>query len=290
MQTDVKQTILAVQQYIEGHIDQPLTLTKLAKVAGYSPFHLERVFKEAVGLSIFEYIRKIRLTAAATVLRDKDVKVLDTALDFLFDSHEGFTRAFTREFGLTPSKYKKNPVPVGYFTPYHLHIEKPQKEKKMNTSFIFTQIVEKPQRKAIVKRGEKADGYFSYCEEVGCDVWGVLTSVKEAIAEPMGYWLPVNMRDGKSEYVQGVEVAADYAGAVPEGFELVTLPACTVMLFNGQPFDDNDFGEAIDEVWKAIEKFQPENYGYQWDNENPRFQLNPEGYRGYIEGRAVKKI
>lgn len=290
MQDIVKKAIVIVQRYIGENLTEELTLAKLAKVANYSPYHLERIFKKQIGSTLFEYIRKLRLTAAAKILRDNDVKIMDTALDFLFDSHEGFTRAFSKEFGVSPFVYKKCPIPVKYFMPYFLQSKKPLKEKTMQTKFLFTQVIERPERKAIIKRGIKAKGYFEYCEEVGCDVWGVLCSVKEALFEPAGYWFPHSMREGKSEYVQGVEVPFEYNGAVTEGYDLIEMPACSYMVFNGEPYNEEDFEEAIGEVWQAIERFKPENYGYQWSDKAPRFQLAPQGERGYIEARPITKF
>ena len=49
---------------------------------------------------------------------------------------------------------------------------------------VFIQVVEKPRRKVIIKRGVKANEYWSYCKEVGCDVWGLLTSIKSISGEP----------------------------------------------------------------------------------------------------------
>ncbi len=96
--------------------------------------------------------------------------------------------------------------------------------------------MEKPARKLLLKRGIKAQHYFEYCEEVGCDVWGILCSVKDALNEPMGLWLPTNLiREGTSKYVQGVEVPLDYADGVPEGFEIIDLKPCKMMVFQGQP-------------------------------------------------------
>ena len=106
-----------MQDYIEKNICKPITLHDLAICAGYSPFHCSRVFKELTGKSPFDYIRSVRLTHAALRLRDEKVKILDVALDFVFDSHEGFTRAFSKEFGLTPNKYHRNPQPIYLFMP-----------------------------------------------------------------------------------------------------------------------------------------------------------------------------
>lgn len=160
------------------------------------------------------------------------------------------------------------------------------------TKSIFVQVIERPARKVLLKRGVAAADYFAYCEEVGCDVWGMLMSVKEALYEPVGMWLPDHLRKpGTSVYVQGVELPLDYAKPVPDGFELLELPPCKMMIFQGEPYDDEAFQDAIGEVWEHIGRFRPEVYGYRWaPEEAPRFQLSPMGYRGYIEARPVKDI
>lgn len=93
---------------------------------------------------------------------------------------------------------------------------------------------------------------------------------------------------GTSKYVQGVEVAADYAGAMPEGFDCITLPAYDYLMFQGEPFAEEDYCEAIAAVQQAMDKYAPSTIGYVWDDENPRIQLEPRGERGYIELRAIK--
>ena len=54
-----------------------------------------------------------------------------------------------------------------------------------NVKNVFIQAIDKPERKVIIKRGVKAEDYLPYCEEVGCDVWGPLTSVKSLCGEPV---------------------------------------------------------------------------------------------------------
>ena len=161
-----------------------------------------------------------------------------------------------------------------------------------NTKSIFVQVVERPARKVILKRGKEAEEYFKYCEEVGCEVWGVLSSVKEALYEPVGMWLPDSLiKDGTSKYVQGVEVPLEYSKEIPEGYEIIELPSCKMMIFQGEAYDDENFMEEIDEVWEHIKKFDPSVYGYKWAiNKAPRFQLAPMGYRGYIEGLPVEPV
>lgn len=284
-----------MQDYIKNNLQNRLTLAMIAKAVNYSQWHAARIFKEYTGKTPFDYIRALRLTEAAKVLRDNPCAVLDVALDFVFDSQEGFTRAFSRRFGISPGAYREHPRPIAYFTPYNVldqqafYEKKGEKKKMEKTKTVFVQVMERPARKAIVKRGKNAKEYFEYCEEVGCDVWGVLESVKEALFEPAGFWLPQKLiKPGTSEYVQGVEVPSDYRGIVPEGFELIDLESCSVMVFQGEPYDDADFEENIVAVQKAIDGYDPSQFGCRFAYEDaPSFQLAPMGYRGYIEARPI---
>lgn len=154
---------------------------------------------------------------------------------------------------------------------------------------VFIQTIEKPARKVIIKRGKTATEYWTYCNEVGCDVWGMLISIKSIGGEPVCLWLPKKyILPDTSEYVQGVEVPCDYGGEVPDGFDVIFLPAAKYLMFQGEPFAEEDFGTAIEEVQAAIQKYDPTGIGYEWDQENPRIQLEPIGTRGYIELLAVK--
>lgn len=288
-----------MQDYIEEHILQSITLNMLAKAAGYSPWHSARIFKELLGKTPFEYIRALRLSRAAIKLRDEDAKIIDVALDFVFSSHEGFTRAFSKQFGMVPSYYSKNTPPLNLFMPnrirdYYLTLQKGDGivSKKCDPNTVFVQVIDRPKRKLILKRGVEATSYFQYCDEVGCDVWSILSSIKEAMYEPIGMWMPDNFRrTGTSVYTQGVEVPEDYAGEIPEGFELIDLPPCKMMVFQGQPYDDEKYSEAIGEFWEVMNNYNPEIYGFTWaDEDGPRFQLAPMGYRGYIEARPVRQL
>jgi len=296
---DKIKAVQRMQDYIDEHIKDPISLRMLAEAARYSPWHCSRIFKELTGKTPFEYIRELRLSQAAAKLRDNNVKIIDVAFDFVFDSHEGFTRAFSRQFGMTPKEYCKKAPALKFFMPghirdYYLTLQKGVNNmaKSNNANTVFVQVIERPARKLILKRGIKASHYFDYCEEVGCDVWDVLSGIKEAIFEPIGMWLPENLRKpGTSIYAQGVEVPADYSGEVPPGFELIDLPPCKMMVFQGQPYDDEKFEDAISDLWEVMKNYNPEIYGFKWaDEDGPRFQLAPMGYRGYIEARPVRQI
>ncbi len=160
-----------MQDYIERHLNEPVTLQKLAKAAGYTASHASRVFKELAGIPPLDYLRARRLSRAAERLRNHPDRILDVALDAMFGSHEGFTRAFSKQFGITPEYYRKNTPPIPLFMPrsardYYLYylkgatetMEKSCEKNSVNT--IFVQVIERPARKLIIQRGKKATQLF----------------------------------------------------------------------------------------------------------------------------------
>ena len=286
------EAVQRMQDYIEAHLDTNITMADLANVSRYSPWYSYRLFVELLHMTPAVYIRRLRLSKSALRLRDEKVKILEVALDFGFESVDGYQRAFYKEFGCNPYEYSMRPIPIYLFKPYGVKYANRKEKKKMSeVKCVFVQVIEKPQRKVIIKRGKTAKHYFEYCNEVGCDVWGLLCSMKSISGEPVCLWLPKKyITEGTSEYVQGVEVDLDYSGEIPEGFDIIELPQCKYVMFQGESFEEADFCEAVDQVWSAIEKYNPETIGYEWDDSNPRIQLEPIGARGYIELHPVKSI
>ena len=292
----MKEQILAVQRmqdFIENNKSEEISLSDLARASLFSPWYAYRLFRDYLGLTPTEYIRKCRLTQAAKQLRSGKVKVIDAAYDAGFANVDTFTRAFYREFGLNPSDYMKYPVPLTFFIPYGAKYRELRKENidVSNIQPIFIQIIRRPERLCIIKRGKCAEDYFPYCNEVSCDVWGILMSMKSLCGEPISMWLPPKYKEpNTSTYVQGVEVETDYMGMIPEGFDTIHLPETEYLMFQGQPFREEDYCEAIRIVQAAMNSYDPSVIGYRWDDESPRIQMEPRGQRGYIELRAVRRI
>jgi AraC family transcriptional regulator len=85
-----------------------VSLDALAARAGWSPFHFHRAFRKVVGETPKQYILRLRLERAAARLATGSDPVVSIAADAGFASHEVFTRAFRRQFGLTPSAYRRD--------------------------------------------------------------------------------------------------------------------------------------------------------------------------------------
>ena len=291
----MRSQILAVQKmqdYIEAHLTEEITLATLADLCNFSPWYAHRLFREHTGYAPAEYVRRMWLAKSALRLKTEQTKIIDVAFDLGFASVDGYTRAFRKEFGINPGEYAKSPVPIKLFVAYGVKFKELRKEYSlMENANVFIQVIHKPRRKVIIKRGIKADNYFDYCGEVGCDVWGTLLSMDSLCGEPVCLWLPEQYKlPETSTYVQGVEVAEDFSGVIPEGFEVITLPEADYLMFQGEPFDEEDYCDAIFAVQSAMDRYEPAVIGYRWDDLNPRIQLEPRGERGYIELVAVKAL
>jgi AraC family transcriptional regulator len=107
-----RQRILRVQLYIQEHLDEELPLDRLARLAHFSPFHFHRIFTGLVGEGVGEYVRRLRLEAAAVALKTTDRPVTRVALDAGYGTHEAFTRAFRQQFGVSPSQFRAGRHPA----------------------------------------------------------------------------------------------------------------------------------------------------------------------------------
>ena len=98
-------------EYIEQHLFDKISVHEIAAASFYSTYHFSRIFKALVGDTPKEYLRKRRLTVAATKLLQNDTGILELALECQFDSQEAFTRAFKSLFNITPAQYRKQNDP-----------------------------------------------------------------------------------------------------------------------------------------------------------------------------------
>ena len=109
-------------QYIEENLTEELDIVEISARAYVSPFHFQRIFSVLCGLTVAEYIRCRRLTLAAQELSCSDARVLDIALKYGYESHDSFTRAFTKFHGISPSAAKEQGARLKAFAPLHIKL------------------------------------------------------------------------------------------------------------------------------------------------------------------------
>jgi AraC family transcriptional regulator len=108
--------------YMESKLTGPLRIEEIAAVAYVSPFHFQRMFSMLTGVTVADYIRKRRLTLAAQELAISNIRVLDVALKYGYDSPESFAKAFRKAHGLTPSAAREPGVQLKAFPRLSFHL------------------------------------------------------------------------------------------------------------------------------------------------------------------------
>lgn len=91
-----------ILRYIDEHIEEELSVKEISYEAGYSEFHFLRIFKEEMKMTLKEYITRRKLIKASEQIIDGK-KIIDVAIQYGWESHAGFTKAFKKEFGFSPS-------------------------------------------------------------------------------------------------------------------------------------------------------------------------------------------
>lgn len=145
------QLAVKIQKYITDNISDSLFTDKnVYKSFAYSPRHLNRVYKQFTDKTICEYIKVMRLSQSTCDI-EKGKSVLDSAIDAGYETNEGFSKAFSKMFGKTPSEYKKNggmisrfvPYPIRHNYDYYAH----KGDKKMSDNIVCTAyVIERPKR------------------------------------------------------------------------------------------------------------------------------------------------
>ncbi len=213
--------------WIEQHLDEPLTLERIAGQAGLSPYHFSRLFTARSGRSIMAYVRGRRLVRAARRLCDEpDLKLIDLAFDCGFESQEAFTRAFKRVFGVSPGRFRSGFAVEPIEGQYPMTLSTDRTDAVVQLPQLATLpafLVAGPSR--TFDEATKAEipqlwsgliGALPFAGQVkSWATYGVVSSVDQA--------------EGCFQYMAGVGVEP---GCVPpEGFAMLEVPAATYVVF-----------------------------------------------------------
>lgn len=118
------QSVQRSLSFIEAHLlDEDLTTDCVARNVFSSNAHFQRIFSIITGVTIADYIRCRKMTMAGMELIESDVKIIDVAMKYGYDTPESFTKAFTRFHGVTPSEARRTPAVLKCFEPIFLRIE-----------------------------------------------------------------------------------------------------------------------------------------------------------------------
>ena len=318
-QKQIQMIVDEIDSCIKNYEDEALTLRCLSRRLGYSEFYTTRKFREISGMQLRDYLRHRKLAFALKEVRDSDKSLLHIAFDYGFSSHEAFTRAFKAAYGITPSEYRKNPLPVVLRTkinPFDRYLlglgEIGMMKSDEDVKIYFVTI---PAHKFMHIKNYESNGYWDFWQKQslipGQDretICGLLDSIKGKLdddggSEPnsgsgqiMAY---INDPDGRlcdwgypRTECHGVRLPADYDGEVPPQLMMIDVPEAEYIVFEHGPFDYEQENRSVEEkIEKAMADFDFSGTGYCYDTQPGRilyFYFNPEQYFKYI--RPVKKI
>ena len=251
--------------FIEDNIKENITIEEIANQSGYSLYHFCRVFSLCRGMSVMEYIRKRRLSLAAAELL-KGRKVIDVALDYRFETPSGFTRAFRKEFGYSPTQYMarmavyadiKTISEIGGYIMNYAIIKKPA--FKVAGYGIKTNITGVTYTKDIASFWSNYNG-----ENLENKMYKVLNPPKHG---EVGLCVPLS-EDGTAIYLLGL-IVDDFSN-VEENMITVEVPEAEYAVFTTHPIDtthdkeQKEFAKVIADTWKYIfeEWFNDSIYAY----------------------------
>jgi len=213
-----------VLAYIEAHRDEPMTLTELASVAGFSPYHFSRLFTARFGESVMEYVRTVRLQAASSrLVGDNPPSLIDLAFDCGFESQEAFSRAFRRAYGVPPGQYKRQ-------SPRRLLVTERLMPSTAKAS--VEKLPDLVRRDAFTVAGPGA--LFNAENKSGIPaLWPrlirALPLAGQADARTYGVCKMADKAEGVLKYIAGVEVKGD--APLPDGFERIDIASHTYTVF-----------------------------------------------------------
>ena len=222
--------------YIEENLTSPLSASSIASKANWSEWHFRRIFHSTIGLSLKSYIRKRRLHDAASKISSCSQELLDIAIEFGFESQETFTRAFKKEFSITPGEFRKsNLSKKPFFKP--IQITNQYLEQIHGDMVILPKYVDLKAMKLVGKTtrfvsilskdannfsqiGSCWNYFFREKEQlrpINKQEWGVVDILIDIEKHPDEFW-----------YLAGCENTGD---EVPENFELKYIPAGRYVVF-----------------------------------------------------------
>ncbi len=237
-------------EYIEDNLGSNISIDEIAKVAFTSRYHFQRMFHALTGVTLTEYIRNRRLTLAGEELSSKDVKIIDVAAKYGYESPDAFTKAFQRLHGSTPSTIKKGNTRLKSFPKLSFQISikgeceinyrivKQDEFKFFGVDFLTT-LIDNALYKEIPE----------FCDKI----WEDGTHLK--INEFLGY-SKMNMlygihydfkEDGSRKYMMGWKVPDK---DIPNEYKIVNIPSCTWAVFDGR--GDNLNTLVIADLWRLI--------------------------------------
>lgn len=264
----------SAMEYIETHLSENISYDEIAKIACCSTYHFQRMFSFITDVALSEYIRRRRLTLAAFELQTSDIKVIDVALKYGYESPEAFSRAFKTLHGVMPSSARSEGMALKAY-PRMSFLISIKGDMEMNYRIeqneSFTMFGVSTEINAVDgKQYIEIPGFWDKCIPDGTVDRIRTTAGLGENAQIHGALY--NFREGVFSYMICYYVPE---GVIPEGYEIISVPELTWAVFTTGLYPDGK-GD-VQNIWKRIgtEWFPTSNYEHA---DGPEFEMTY--YRG----------
>ncbi len=228
--------------YIEDHLDQEIQLEQVARAAGLSRWHYQRIFAALTGETLATYIRARRMSLARDRLTSTNTRIIDIAILSGFQSHEAFTRAFKKAFGMTPSAYRRQDSTVTF-------LDKIQFDREYLRHVADANLTSEPRienRDAMVLIGSATHffGVGSDRNNVGDKIpplWNSFLareSEVEHFVPSVGYGLLSQQRPDSEQLLYQAAWQVSKVESIPTGMVRIDLPPTTYAIFTHRGWVD----------------------------------------------------
>ncbi|MCT8137811.1 AraC family transcriptional regulator [Anaerobacillus sp. CMMVII] len=235
--------------YIEDNLTGSIDYNEAAKIAYCSKYHFQRMFSYITDVPLSEYIRRRRLTLAAFDLQDSDLKVIEIALKYGYESPEAFTRAFQKLHGVTPSRARHVGSKLKAYPRMSFHISI-KGDVEMNYRIEQTNDLEIFGKDIVLKPD---DSPFIILPQFGDEIWenGTHDRINDIAGNIRGtslYGVHFDFKDdGSRRYMFGWNKPDR---EIPDEFISLMIPKTTWAVFEGRGSMPD--GLAIQDIWKRI--------------------------------------
>lgn len=238
-------------RYIENHITEDISVKDVAEHVHISPFYFQKGFSMLCGYSVTEYIRNRKLALAGGELAATDIKIIDVALKYGYDSPDSFTKAFTRFHGVSPAMVRKDGAMLKTFAPLILNFS------LKGGYFMNYRIVEK--ESFTVKASSKVFSYENAAHEIPLFWQEHYNKGKGKYVKGMfGVNIDEKMSHDSFEYM--IADLYDPSEEIPEGFVTRIIPAFTWAVFScegAMPEAAQDINTKIFSEWlPALKEYE----------------------------------
>ncbi len=261
--------------YIEKHLTAEIDYEQLGRIACCSSYHFQRMFTYMAGIPLSEYIRRRKMSLAAVDLQGKNMKIIDVAGKYGYQSPTAFNRAFQSVHGIAPSAVKNEGVSIKSFPPILFKITVKGAEEmnyRIETKDAFRIAgVSVPLHKDIEKNFTVIPAKW---QEVSAN--GTLQKLLPMMdTQPMGV-LGVSICNDKEPWKYYIAVSTSQEN---NEFEEYIVPAATWAIFSG-----TGTNQSIQELEQRIVTEWLPTSGYEYGNApDVEVYLNPDPQNAQYE-------